>query len=67
MMDMDALREAVVPLMILEQAIGDGCSLKPTAVMLPLGMVPHDAEVIGLPVIQGDRVALIYEPSRSYR
>lgn len=62
----EELREAVVPLLVLGRDIEKHTMIRPTAVMLPLSLAPDATKVFGLPVIRGDRAALIYEPQRSY-
>lgn len=60
------LREALTPLLSLMFDIEKHTVIRPTAIMLPLSLVPDAEKVFGLPVIRGDRTALIYEPPRSY-
>ena len=59
-----AIRDAVLPLVFLQHQVERDARLKPTAVMLPVSLAPEARTVWGLPVIRGDRTALIYEPPR---
>lgn len=54
------VREIVMPLMIMRDDIYERTMLRPTAIMLPLGLVPESATVFGLDVVPGDRAALMY-------
>jgi hypothetical protein len=58
------VRDAVLPLVYLQHQIERDTRIKPTAVMLPLSLAPEAHTVWGLPVIRGDRTALIYAPPR---
>jgi len=64
------IREAVLPLMALADTIDKMTRLRPTAVMLPKALllsVPlTEPTVLGVPVIEGDRAALIFEPPRGH-
>lgn len=61
------VRDAVIPLMILRDDIDMRTAIRPTAVMLPLSLAPKATVVFGLPIIRGDRTALIYEPPQLRR
>jgi hypothetical protein len=58
------LPEHAAPLLKLEHEIRRSTALRPTAVMLP-GPVPDDSVLLGLPVVAGDRTALLYEPAET--
>lgn len=60
-MDEMEIRETIVPLKILADDIKGGTMLEPTAMMLPLSMATAFDTAFGIPVIAGDRAALIYE------
>lgn len=62
--DMEEVRDLVIPLVILRDAIHKAAYIQPTAVMLPLSLVPGMETVFGLPIVRGDRTALLYEPPR---
>ena len=63
--DMEELREVIVPLLVLRDTIRRDTNLQPTAMMLPLSLAPNIDTAWGIPVMRGDRAALIYEPVRS--
>lgn len=63
--DMEELRDMVIPAKMMQRDIHKHTRLSPTAIMLPLSVLPNVDEVLGLPVYRGDRVALIYEAGRS--
>lgn len=59
------LNRAVRKLMVLKECIYDECLYLPSAVVLPDHLLPPfeggDEQVVGLPLIRGDRAALVYE------
>ena len=57
------IMEHVAPLAALQHDIESATALKPTAMMLPLSVFPGVDEIRGLPVVRGDRTALLYEPT----
>lgn len=59
------LFEMLAPVKALEQDIQQATMLRPTALMLPLSVLPGADHVLGLAVFRGDRIALIYEPGGS--
>jgi hypothetical protein len=60
--DAQEVFEALGPVLALEHSIRRATRMVPTAVMLPLSLLPGLDEVKGLPVVRGDRTALLYEP-----
>lgn len=56
--------ETLGPVRVLEYTIEKHAMLRPTAIMLPLSQFPELTQLWNLPVIRGDRVALLYEPRR---
>ena len=62
MIDTQEVIETVGPLMALRHTVEAHTALRPTAIMLPLSLLRGVEEVYGLPVVRGDRTALIYEP-----
>lgn len=56
------LMEEVAPVLALEHSIRTHTALQPTALMLPLSLFPDVEMLANLPVVRGDRTALIYEP-----
>lgn len=58
------IMELLAPLAVLKQDIETYTAIRPSAIMLPLSAFPGLEAYLGLPVIRGDRAALIYEPSR---
>jgi hypothetical protein len=66
MLSQAEIKEFVVPLLVLSQEIDKHCWLKPTAIMLPVSLAGNGSGMcMGLPVIAGDRAALIYEPPKA--
>lgn len=53
--------DIVAPLFVLEWEIREHTALRPSAMMLPFSLLPGATEIRGLPVIRGDRAALLYE------
>jgi len=64
--EMNEIRSAIIPLIILRDTIRDHTTLNPAAMMLPdtLPIAPGVNTVYGIPVILGDRCALLYEPPK---
>lgn len=60
--DYRLLMEEVAPLLVLRSDIESATMLRPTAMMLPLSTFPELDSIHGLPVIRGDRRALVFEP-----
>jgi len=52
------------PLLVLEHVLWRETALRPTAVMLPGDVLAGATWALGLPVIRGDRAALLLEPPR---
>lgn len=55
------IMEMVGPLLVLKQDIDRNTRRRPTAMMLPLSVLPGLETCYGIPVIRGDRTALLYE------
>jgi hypothetical protein len=60
------IMELLAPLAALKQDIESATALRPTAMMLPLSAFPGLEAYLGLPVIRGDRAALLFEPVISH-
>lgn len=56
------IMEHVAPLFAFLADIESATALKPTGIMLPLSVFPLLDEIRGIPIIRGDRSALVYEP-----
>lgn len=53
--------DALAPMLAVKHNIEVHTAYRATAIMLPLSLAPKATEVYGLPVVRGDRVALMYE------
>lgn len=58
-----AVVEALIPLLQVEQDVQEHTGRRPSAVMIPSGVLPKAETWRLLPVIHGDRYALLYEAS----
>lgn len=56
--------ELVGPVIVIERAIRAATGLRASALMLPLSLGRGITACFGLPVVRGDRVALMYEKRR---
>lgn len=60
-MDYQEAMDTVVPLIVIDQEIAEHTMRRPSAVMWPLSFYPYAETWRELPIIRGDRFALIYE------
>lgn len=56
--------ENVAPLMVLKEDIYKHTAIRPTALMFPLSFLPEAETFSGLPIIRGDRFAVVFEPKK---
>lgn len=63
--DYRLIMELLAPLAALKQDIESSTALKPNAIMLPLSAFPGVEMILSLPVVRGDRTALLYEPRKA--
>ena len=56
--------EVLAPLAALRQTVRAAAALQPSAVLLPPSILPGLDAWGGLPVLRGDRAALVFEPPR---
>lgn len=67
MYDNEELMEVAGSLLAMQHTIYQATLLRPTMMMLPHHAVPEGSIIYGLPVMSGDRAALIYEPPKPQR
>jgi hypothetical protein len=58
------ITESIGPVLVMRHQIEMHTRYRPTALMLPLSLAPRLETAWGMPVIRGDRVALVYEAPR---
>ena len=58
------LMEEIGPVIVLRSDIQGATMHVASAIMLPLSLFPDMEEIYGMPVVRGDRVALLYEARR---
>lgn len=60
----DEIRKHLIPLLVLSNEIEKFSRLRPSAMMMPVDFHVEVESIYGMPVVRGDRFALMYEPDR---
>lgn len=55
--------DAIAPLVAIKHTIEMGTGLQPSAIMVPLSYWGYES-IFNIPVVRGDRFALLFEPPR---